>query len=317
MVAGFIGWILDVWKNEEEFPKKFLEGWWEGIWWSFISMTTVGYGDKSPKSIPARLFSIVWIFTGIVIFGIIAASLTTIVVEGSAEKPASMEGHRVGWMRDRIYEANVIAAKGGIRVPPTWCGRQDIIVFRLIEQLKEGEIDGFLLDRYAYWRWKDMMNNYRNSAPNKTTCDEVKHFLRETKDEERVRCLKLNYKQCRQGLLKYFHERTTRTVVLHSEGEAAYGIWMKNEDHYKFFRNAFRDNKMTFKIDLASSEQTNHLKDKSPESKFMDELYTDMDHYRYLCLISFPSPQANFFRFDRFGLIEILVSQLLLLLFTR
>ena len=102
MVAGFIGWILDVWKNEEEFPKKFLEGWWEGIWWSFISMTTVGYGDKSPKSIPARLFSIVWIFTGIVIFGIIAASLTTIVVEGSAEKPASMEGHRVGWMRTHI-----------------------------------------------------------------------------------------------------------------------------------------------------------------------------------------------------------------------
>ena len=75
-VAGFIGWILDCRKNEEEFPKSFLRGWWEGIWWSFISMTTVGYGDKSPKSIPARFFSILWIFSGIVVFGIISASLT-------------------------------------------------------------------------------------------------------------------------------------------------------------------------------------------------------------------------------------------------
>ena len=44
-------------KNKKEFPSNFVRGWWEGIWWSFISMTTVGYGYKSPKSIPARLFS--------------------------------------------------------------------------------------------------------------------------------------------------------------------------------------------------------------------------------------------------------------------
>ena len=65
LLSGFIAWILDTWTNEEEFPRPFLVGLFEGFWWSFISMTTVGYGDKAPKSRVARLFSVVWILLGL------------------------------------------------------------------------------------------------------------------------------------------------------------------------------------------------------------------------------------------------------------
>ena len=33
--------------NKEEFPRPFLLGWFEGFWWSFVSMTTVGKGPST------------------------------------------------------------------------------------------------------------------------------------------------------------------------------------------------------------------------------------------------------------------------------
>uniref|UniRef100_A0A7M5XA46 Uncharacterized protein n=2 Tax=Clytia hemisphaerica TaxID=252671 RepID=A0A7M5XA46_9CNID len=40
--AGVIIWISDQWSNEEHFPKDFPKGAFEGFWWAYVSMTTVG-----------------------------------------------------------------------------------------------------------------------------------------------------------------------------------------------------------------------------------------------------------------------------------
>ena len=32
----------DTWYNPDEFPRKFPKGPMEGVWWAFVSMTTVG-----------------------------------------------------------------------------------------------------------------------------------------------------------------------------------------------------------------------------------------------------------------------------------
>lgn len=32
----------DTYWNPDEFPRSFFKGTWEGFWWAFVSMTTVG-----------------------------------------------------------------------------------------------------------------------------------------------------------------------------------------------------------------------------------------------------------------------------------
>ena len=39
------------------------------------------YGDKSPKSLPARIFSIVWILVGLIVMAIFSANVTSALTE--------------------------------------------------------------------------------------------------------------------------------------------------------------------------------------------------------------------------------------------
>ncbi|CAH3152802.1 unnamed protein product, partial [Pocillopora meandrina] len=41
-IAGLIMWLLDTKSNNQHFPTSFIHGAWEGVWWAFVSMTTVG-----------------------------------------------------------------------------------------------------------------------------------------------------------------------------------------------------------------------------------------------------------------------------------
>ncbi|XP_057292670.1 uncharacterized protein LOC130621403 [Hydractinia symbiolongicarpus] len=75
--SGVIIWLLDSDSNRDEFPNSFPKGPFEGFWWAIVSMTTVGYGDRAPKSTLARIFAVLWIVTGITLFSMYSASLTS------------------------------------------------------------------------------------------------------------------------------------------------------------------------------------------------------------------------------------------------
>lgn len=92
LVAGFIVWMIETWANKEMFQRTFLIGLFDGFWWSFVSMTTVGYGDKIPKLLASRVFSVLWILIGITICSMFTASLTTEITNANLPENCRMEG---------------------------------------------------------------------------------------------------------------------------------------------------------------------------------------------------------------------------------
>jgi hypothetical protein len=51
----------------------------DGIWWAFISMTTVGYGDVSPKTPEVRIVAVAMILIGLVVTAIIIGEVAAAI----------------------------------------------------------------------------------------------------------------------------------------------------------------------------------------------------------------------------------------------
>ncbi|MEN8118641.1 MAG: transporter substrate-binding domain-containing protein [Bacteroidota bacterium] len=76
LIFGFLVWIFERRTNKTEFDNG-LKGLWSGFWWSAVTMTTVGYGDKSPQTVVGRMIALIWMFTAIIIISGLTASIAS------------------------------------------------------------------------------------------------------------------------------------------------------------------------------------------------------------------------------------------------
>jgi len=49
----------------------------DGIYWAVVTMTTVGYGDKTPKTHYGRLIAIVWMLSSVILVSLLSTSLVS------------------------------------------------------------------------------------------------------------------------------------------------------------------------------------------------------------------------------------------------
>ncbi len=106
LLVGLLIWLVERKKNPEQFGGKAVEGIGSGFWWSAVTMTTVGYGDKAPVTFAGRLIGLIWMFAAIIIISgftaAIAASLTVSELESEVKGVSDLPRVRVGAVNEAI-----------------------------------------------------------------------------------------------------------------------------------------------------------------------------------------------------------------------
>jgi polar amino acid transport system substrate-binding protein len=74
---GTLVWFFERRHNEAQFARDPVKGIAAGVWWSAVTMTTVGYGDKSPITIGGRILGLAWMFVAIILLSFFTASITS------------------------------------------------------------------------------------------------------------------------------------------------------------------------------------------------------------------------------------------------
>lgn len=75
-IFGFLVWLFERRRNKEEFGEG-ARGIFQGFWWSAVTMTTVGYGDKSPRTLGGRVIAFIWMFMAIIMISSLTAGIAS------------------------------------------------------------------------------------------------------------------------------------------------------------------------------------------------------------------------------------------------
>ncbi|MCS6958796.1 MAG: transporter substrate-binding domain-containing protein [Pseudanabaenaceae cyanobacterium SKYG29] len=75
LIAAHAIWLVERGHNPD-FPKSYLRGVGEGIWWAVVTVLTVGYGDRTPKQPLGRGIAILWMFTGLFLVAQLTATIS-------------------------------------------------------------------------------------------------------------------------------------------------------------------------------------------------------------------------------------------------
>lgn len=142
MLSGFLLWLFERRHNQDEFSEARIRGIGAGFWWAAVTMTTVGYGDKSPRTPGGRVIALIWMFTSVIIISSftasIASSLTVNQLANTISGPGDLDSVRVGTLPNS-FTANYLDNR--------YIAYQEFASLnQALEQLARGEVDAVVYD---------------------------------------------------------------------------------------------------------------------------------------------------------------------------
>jgi polar amino acid transport system substrate-binding protein len=120
LVAGACVWLFERRRNPQMFGGGTVRGVGHGIWWAMVTLTTVGYGDKAPKTFGGRLVALIWMLASIILIASFTAAITTsftvVELKGKVRGLSDLHDVRVGSLTQS--QSLDFLARRGIAVLP-------------------------------------------------------------------------------------------------------------------------------------------------------------------------------------------------------
>jgi voltage-gated potassium channel len=101
---------LAVLDSERSAPGASITTFPEALWWAFVTVTTVGYGDLSPITDQGRIIAVFLMLGGIALIGVITATLASWIVERVSESDAEKEAATRGELRQLGHQIEALQA---------------------------------------------------------------------------------------------------------------------------------------------------------------------------------------------------------------
>lgn len=142
MTVGAVVWLCERRDNREHFSEQPLRGIADGLWWAAVTMTTVGYGDKAPRTQVGRVLGGIWMFVALIVISFFTAHVTSTLtvssLSGRVRGPEDLPHVRVGTLRDSAAQSQL---RGDLGIA---AGGYDTVGNGL-DALALGDIDAFVL----------------------------------------------------------------------------------------------------------------------------------------------------------------------------
>jgi voltage-gated potassium channel len=82
---------LAILETERFQPDSNITTFWDAVWWSITTVTTVGYGDLSPVTGTGRMIAVALMIGGISLVGVVTATLASWIIQRVAEEDAAKQ----------------------------------------------------------------------------------------------------------------------------------------------------------------------------------------------------------------------------------
>ncbi len=142
-IVGLIVWLAERKHNRQQFGGRPAQGIGNGLWWSAVTMTTVGYGDKAPKSFLGRIIGLVWMFMAIIIISGFTAGFASSLTRDSLTNKVQ-EARDLASVKTATIKGSTSATwLATLRIPY----RTSSSIESLLKELDQGKWDAVVYDK--------------------------------------------------------------------------------------------------------------------------------------------------------------------------